>query len=150
MGLPGWLRTIGGIGSVIAAPFTGGTSLAALPAILGGVAAVGGALEGRKGARTSTSTSTINEPPAYAGLGDLLRKRITDRLNSTYDMSGYTANGIKDINNAYGGVDQSINNSLTSRGLGTSPIAGAADIHSGLARAGNIAQFLNTVPMLQR
>ena len=44
----GWLKPLGAIGAAVAAPFTAGTSLAALPAILGaGSAALGGASQAK-------------------------------------------------------------------------------------------------------
>lgn len=145
------LQLGGAIGGAVAAPFTGGTSLLASHALLaglGGAAAIGGALENRQGARTSTTSTTEN--PTYAGLGDLLRQRITDRLNSTYDMGGYAANGIQGINDAFGGAQTGLDASLTSRGLGTSPVAGAGEATLQAARGSNIAQFLNSLPQLRR
>lgn len=148
MGLGSILKGIAGVGSIAAAPLTGGTSLAWLPAALGGAAAVGGALSNTQGARTTTSTPTFG--PEYSTLAGLLRSRAEDRLRTGTDLGGYTANGISGINNAFGGVKQTIDNNLTSRGLGTSPVAGAVDANAELARAGNISQFLNNLPLLQR
>lgn len=152
MGLGGILKGIGAIGSIAAAPFTGGTSLAWLPAALGGASAVGGLLSNTKGARTGQQTNTTVpvEPAGYATLGDLLRSRAVERLRSSMDMSGLEANGIADINSAFDPVEMSVNNSLTSRGLGTSPVAGAADATLGAARGGSIAQWLNQIPQIQR
>lgn len=54
-------RILGGIGSVIAAPFTGGSSLAALPAILGGAAeALGGATAGAAEGRRSEDQDVLS------------------------------------------------------------------------------------------
>lgn len=148
MGFGNILKTLGGIGSIAGAPFTAGTSLSWLPAVLGGAAAVGGALENTKGARTTTTTPTI--APEYKTLADLLRSRAEDRLRSNLDMSGYTASGISGINDVFKGLQQSSANNLTARGLATSPIAGVVGTNLDLARGGNIVDFLNTIPLLQR
>lgn len=157
MGFFGALGKILGAGAGIAAiPFTGGASATLLPAILGAGAGVAGALSNTKGARTGqqsgsqTSTVTPVENPAYASLGDMLRQRAMQRLNSSMDMSGVAANGISSINSTFDPISMGVNNSLTSRGLGTSPVAGAADATLGAARGSQIAQYLNTLPQLQR
>jgi hypothetical protein len=80
----------------------------------------------------------------------MLRSRAEQRLRRSLDMSGYEANGISDINSTFDPIEMSVNNSLTSRGLGTSPVAGAADATLGAARGGSIAQFLNTIPDRRR
>ncbi len=144
MGLGSILGTIGGI---VGAPFTGGASL--IPGLVaGGLGIAGDVLGNTQGARTSTSTPTI--APEYKTLADLLRTRAQQRLQSSTDLSGFTANGISGINNAYGGASTALNNSLTARGLATSPVAGTGETNLQLGRAGSIAQFLNSVPLLQR
>lgn len=50
------LKIIGGIGSIAAAPFTAGTSLAWLPAALGGASMVGSLMDRGKGGPSPTST----------------------------------------------------------------------------------------------
>ena len=125
-----------------------------IPLAISGIGALAGALSNKKGARTgtqnNTSTTTFTEPPAYASMGDLLRKRITDRLNSTYDLSGYEANGLTGINDAFSGAQTNLNADLTARGLSTSPVAATAKTNLGTERAGSIAQFLSSLPMLRR
>lgn len=152
MGLGSIFKKIAGIGSIVAAPFTGGTSLSFLPALLGAGAGIAGALSNTQGARTGQQTNTTMpvENPAYASLGELLRSRAMQRLNSSMDMSGYEANGIRDINSTFSPISTSVNNSLTSRGLATSPVAGAADATLGAARGSSIAQYLATLPQIQR
>lgn len=132
------------IGSTIAAPFTGGLSTL-IPVAAG---AIGGVLENREAARRSTTTPTLS--PEYKTLNDLLRARAEQRLKDTIDMSGYEANGLANINDAYSGADAAIENSLTARGLSRSPVAGNAVTQSNLRRGGDAAQFLNTIPQLQR
>lgn len=125
-----------------------------IPLAISGVSALAGALSNKKSARTqeqnNTSTTSYTEPAAYASLGDLLRKRITDRLNSTYDLSGYEANGLTDINDAFSGAQTNLNADLTARGLATSPVAATANTNLATERGGNIAQFLNSLPDRRR
>lgn len=111
-------------------------------------AGAGGAISGLPTKQTSV-TNPI-EPAGYSTLGDLLRSRATSRMLSNTDMSGYEANGISDINSVFNPISQSVNNSLTSRGLATSPVAASADATIAAQRGSNIAQFINTIPQLQR
>lgn len=140
MGLGDIFKTVLGIG---AAPVTGGASLIPL-----GLGVAGDILSNTKGARTTTSTPTIT--PEYKTLADLLRGRAEQRLRSSTDLGGYAASGISGINDVYGNVGQTLNNSLTARGLATSPVAATVDTNLQTARAGSIAQLLNSLPLLQR
>ena len=119
-----------------------------IPAITAGIGALGGLLENKKSARTTTSTPTL--APEYKTLSDLLRGRAEDRLRSSFDTSGIEANGIQGINDSFNGVNQSIANNLTARGLANSPVAAAATTNAELARGGQISQFLNTLPQIRR
>jgi hypothetical protein len=148
MGLGSVLKGIAGVGSIAAAPFTGGTSLSWLPAALSGASAVGGALSNTKGARTSTYMPTI--APEYKSLADLLRGRVEERMRKQFDASGMEASGISNINDVFRNVKTASDNNLTSRGLATSPVAGAVDTNLETARGGNIAEFLNSIPQIQR
>lgn len=121
-----------------------------LPALATAGAGIAGGLSSRSGARTGTSTVSPVEPAGYSTLGDLLRSRAEARLRSSMDMGGFEASGIQNINDAFRGISDSVNNDLTSRGLGTSPIAGTAVTNVETARGGNIAEFLNSLPLLQR
>lgn len=152
----GILKGLGVAGSVLGALPTGGATLAALPAwlpaALTGASAVGGALLNTKGARTSTSQSTVGytEPAEYKSMGDLLRARYTQKLNSTTPLEGYEANGLSNINDVFRGLKLASDNNLTSRGLGTSPVAATADTNLEGARGSQMAQFLNSLPLLQK
>lgn len=112
--------------------------------ILGAGAA--GALSGGP----STTTNMPVEPEGYKGIGDLLRARATARLTQPFDTAGYEARGIQNVNDAFSGADMALQNKLTSSGLATSPVAGAANANFESKRAGGIAQFLNTIPEVQR
>jgi hypothetical protein len=116
-----------------------------LPAVAGGIA---GAIGGTQGGRTATQMPTVAR--GYETFGDLLKNRIQQRLMTGADMGGYEATGLQNINEAFGGAQQALDASLTSRGLGTSPVAGAAEGKLQQARGGEMARFLNTLPLLQR
>lgn len=131
-----------------------------IPLITAGIAAAGGALGGRKSARTTTSTgnnsfsnTTTNTPtdnPQFAAFRDLLLSRATNRLNQSVPLAGYEAQGIGNINNVSRVLAGNRENALTARGLAGSPIAAQADLQGDLARGGQIAQFQNTLPLVQR
>ncbi len=105
------------------------------PLALPAIAAVGGALSNTAGARTSTATPSI--APGYQSLADLLKARAMGRLQTGTDLSGYTAGGLHDINTAYSGAGTNLN-------------AAAATTKLAASRAGSMADFLNTIPLLQR
>lgn len=152
-----WWDMLAKVGGAVAAPFTGGASLA-IPAALTGLSAVGGALGQRKGARTgeqsstfdNTYTTTPNISPENASLADLTRSMITKRLSSPTPLAGYQAQGLGNINRTSDLVRQSIQNRLSSAGLGGSPIEGNALAQAELSRGGQVAGFLNQLPLLER
>lgn len=119
-----------------------------IPAITAGIGAIGGILNNTKSARTTTSAPTIL--PEFKTLSDLLRARSEQQIRDSVDLSGYQAQGVGNINQAFDATQQARNNSLTSRGLASSPTAGSVDTNFAQARGGNIADFLNTIPLLQR
>ncbi len=113
-----------------------------------GLGALGGALSNTEAARTSTSTPTIT--PGYQSLADLLKARAMARLNMGTDMGGFKAAGVNNINGAFDNVGVGQNANLEARGLANSPVAGAVVGKANTARAGDIATFLNSIPLLQR
>jgi len=112
-----------------------------LPLITSGLSFAGG-LFGNKSKQTTT--------PNYGPLQGLIQDLIRRRLQGSQDMSGYTAQGMQNVNHTYDLIGQSQANDLTARGLGTSPVAGAVDATRQNARGGAIANFQNSVPLLQR
>ncbi len=113
-----------------------------------GLAGLGGVLGNTQGARTSTSTPTI--APGYQSLADMLKARAMSRLNMGTNLNGYQATGVNNINSAFGNAAIGQNANLEARGLATSPVAAAVTGNVNTARAGNIATFLNGIPLLQR
>ena len=113
-----------------------------------GLSTLSGAISNSAGARTGVQSPVI--APEFQGLAGLLRQRAMDQLSQPLDTAGLTANAISGINDVYRGIGQSNANNLTARGLATSPVAGNVDLQTNLARAGQIAQFQNNLPLLQR
>lgn len=124
---------------------------AIIPAI---AAAVGGALANRK--KTSTSTSTASStsmpatPEAYQPLEQSLIDMSMKRLQGSTNLGGYEANALRDINATGKLQEQTLENRLTSMGLGTSPIAGHAYATMEAGRGQSIAQLKGSLPLLQR
>ena len=140
-----WGKLFGTIGAVAGVPFTGGASLL-IPSLIGAGASVAGGLLANKG--KSATTPTMD--PAYSPLQQQLLQMVRQRLQTSPDLGGYTAAGQGNINRSFDAVKQAQSNDLTARGLGTSPVAGNVDALRENARAGQSAQFLNTIPLLRR
>ena len=117
-----------------------------VPLISAGISGVGSLLSNRESARTSKPVIA----PEFKTLADLLRTRAEERLRSSADMSGFQASGAQNINDVAGGIKQAVENNLTTRGLASSPVAATVGTNLELGRGANIAQFLNSLPLLQR
>lgn len=125
-------------------------SLLSLIPVIG--SALGGLFGNTQGARTSTSSSTITpgENPQVAGIGSMLRSMYAAKLGAPTPLAGYSANGLQSINDTFAGIKQNSDNSLTARGLASSPMAATADTNINTARGSQMASFLNNLPLLQR
>jgi len=113
----------------------------------------GGALANRKSARTSTEdfTRTPVESPAFSPIRDLLLKTAQSRLSSPSALPpSFESMGISNINNTSNLIRQSLENRLTGQGLGGSPIAGNAEAMAEQNRGGNIIDFQNSLPLINR
>lgn len=123
---------------------------AAIPIAMVAASAVSGALA-KKGSQSQTSSTTPTVAPQFQGLQDLLVKHATDRLTQGSALpAGYETGGIRNINNTFSQIAQSQGNNLTARGLANSPVAGMVDAKRDLARGGQIAQFQEQLPLVQR
>lgn len=122
---------------------------AAIPIAMVAASAISGAMA-KKNSSTQTSTTMPQLDPAYGGLRDLLVKNATSRLTGGGLPEGYETGGIRNINHTYDLIGQSQANSLTARGLGSSPVAGAVDTSRDFGRAGEIAKFQEGLPLVQR
>jgi hypothetical protein len=67
-----WLSALGAIGSAIAAPFTGGTSLAFLPGLIGGGTAAADALAHRGGSANGGTSALGSIGSALGSIGSVL------------------------------------------------------------------------------
>jgi len=120
----------------------------AIPLAISGIGALGSIFGGSKKARTSTMTPI--ESPEYNPLRDALMKQAMARIGSTTPLEGYEAGGIQTINRNAELQRQLLNNSLTARGLSTSPVAGVAETNLDTGRMEEISRFQNSLPLLQR
>lgn len=120
---------------------------AAIPIAMVASSVIGGLLN-KKSNQTSTTTPTI--APEYQGLQAQMLDMVKRRLATSTDLSGYTAGGVRDINHTFDLAGQSTANALSARGLGGSPVAGAADASRNVARAGAIGNFRASIPLVQR
>jgi hypothetical protein len=124
--------------------------------ILGGTSLLGGILGGRKQttdtrfSRSGTNTTTPIESPEQSQLFRLLASRAIGRLNNPTPLGGYESTGLQNINRVSDALRMSAENNLTSRGLSTSPIAANVSTNLDLARGGESARFLNSLPLLMR
>lgn len=120
-----------------------------IPLALGGASFLGG-LFGGGGKRNTTSTTTPTLDPAYAGIRDMLVSNISKRLQGSALPEGLAERNIADINKTYDLAGTGLSNRLAARGLGTSPIAGAAEGVLGNERASEIVRMQQSLPILQR
>ena len=122
---------------------------AAIPIAMVASSAIAGALANRKSKQTQSTTPTMD--PAFSGVQDLLLKQIMARMTNPSKLpAGYEAGAISGINNTYGLAQQSLDNRMTARGLGTSPIAGAGETTMQLGRAGEISRMQAGLPLIER
>jgi hypothetical protein len=98
----------------------------------------------------STSTSTPTLSPQFKPLQDLLLQQAMSRLQNPTSLQGYESQGLSGINKTFGLGDMALQARLRARGLGRSNIAGAADARLEGDRLGQISQFQNGLPLLQR
>lgn len=103
------------------------------------------------GAYGNTNTSTPTLAPEYKGLQDMILPIVSKRLSDPGGLPpGYLEGGLAKIGRTHDLVKQRADNNLTSRGLGTSPVAAHVDAVGERARTSDIVDFQNEVPMLER
>lgn len=116
------------------------------PLIAAGVASyIGGTLKNR-----TQQTTTPLYGAEYSPLLQTMRQLALSRLKQPTDLSPYRASGMENINRAFGNARMASSNDLTARGLSTSPVAGAVDANNQNMRAGSLAGFENSIPLLAR
>ena len=134
--------------------------IAWLPLIMGAGSLIKGWMGDKKKQQTqSTSTSTgqgaSSSTPTIApwaqGLQQSLVPMITERLMNPKDYSaGIERTGVKNINRTYDLAEQSLGNNLAARGMSRSGMAGAAEGRLAGARAGDIVNLQESLPLIQR
>ena len=135
--------------------------------LTGGISALSGFLGGGKQQQQNTNSTTNqsqsgttsgatnqnltnNLSPFQQQLASLFTKGATNLYNDSTNLQPYEASGIQQINQNAGLQNQVLQNNLASRGLTYSPAAGAATNQASLARGGQVSQFENSIPLLQR
>lgn len=119
-----------------------------IPAIIGaGASIAGGALSNRS---SSQQTQTPTLDPRFQPLQNQILTMVGNRLNQPTDLSGYQREGIGTINRTSALTKQASDNSLTARGLSTSPVAANVDAVREAGRTSSIASLNNSLPLIQR
>jgi hypothetical protein len=121
-----------------------------LPLLIPLIASAAGALFGGGLKKKATQTTAPTLDPAYGPLQQRVLQLAQQRLAGSSLPAGYETGGIKSINSAYDLVHQNLANSLTGRGLATSPVAGAAETAFSGARAGDVGTFRANLPLVER
>ncbi len=123
----------------------------AIPLITSGISALAG-LFGNKSKpiqQTNTSTTQQNFSPLQQSLMDMFSKGAIDRYQQGTDLGGYTAGGLRQINQTADLRKLATQNILGARGQSFSPSAGVADIQGENSRLSDSSNFLNSIPLLQ-
>lgn len=116
-----------------------------------------GGLSGLFGSKpkTTTTNSSSSTTPDLTGQQQFLENLIGDSAVNQYkagapDLSGYTANGLQNINQASALKSKTASNIVASRGLSFSPSSVQNLINPEADRLQQSSQFLSTIPLLKR
>lgn len=93
------------------------------------------------------SSLPLYDPTQLAARDDIFR-RLLGRLNTDPSMSGYSAEGLQNINNTSDARQQVLQGILSSRGI-NGPQAAYATGNQESNRLGQQTQFLNQIPLLR-
>jgi len=119
-----------------------------IPALIGGLAGLGGALGNR--ATTTTSTETPNFDLTQLGLRNAIIKNYMQMLApGNLDLSGYQANAIQDINKNRQLQQQQLREQLAARGI-QGPAAELAVQNVNNDRFADITHLQNSIPLLRQ
>lgn len=99
---------------------------------------------------TTSGSTSPNFSPLQQQLMQMFTNGAINQYNQGTDLSGYKNQGIRDINSTGNAARKNLDNSIASRGLSFSPAAANADTSLEQGRIGNIQNFLQTIPLLQR
>lgn len=127
----------------------------ALPFLSTGISALAG-LFGSKPKPVVTDTNSTNHLSTNPNIGanqqnliDQFTQGITKQMQGT-DLTGYTGQGLQQINQTAGVADKMSKNILAARGLSNSPYAAALTNQNNNNRLNQSSQFLNQIPLLQQ
>jgi len=112
--------------------------------------AVSSYMKSRAANKPTTNTSSSTLDPSMKGLQAQVMQQIQGRLSNGGLPRGFEEGRISDINRTYDLINQGNANNLTSRGLGTSPIAVAVEANTNMARGGDITRLQRDLPMIGR
>lgn len=93
---------------------------------------------------------TNNLSPFQQQLASTLTRGSEDLYNSSTDLKPYTASGISQINANSDLTSKILDQTLASRGLTYSPAAAVAKNQNTISRVGQVSNFENSIPLLQR
>ena len=126
---------------------------AVLPFLTTGISALAGLFGSKPKPITtttnSTNTSTPNIGANQQNLIDQFTQGITKQMQGT-DLTGYTGQGLQQINQSAGVGDKMSDNILAARGLSNSPYAAFMKNQNNNNRLNQSSQFLNQIPLLQQ
>lgn len=140
-----------------------------IPALLGGLSFLGGALGNRKqtqtsGGTSSTSSSNSSEgynttdtygtsrvayDPTQLAMRDQILGRYSALMQEDPDLKGYEAQGIRDINRTNDLEQEALQGNLAARGV-TGPAAAHALAANNSGRFRDVTEFRSGVPLLAR
>jgi hypothetical protein len=130
---------------------------AAIPLIVSGISALGSYLSGKNKQtqnqnQTYNNTSTPVYDPEQLNARNRMMDFYTNRLDSGNQgfMTGYTGQGMRDINRSSDLKTQTINNILAARGLSSSPVGAGLAMRQEDDRMKQQVDFMSTIPLLAR
>lgn len=127
----------------------------AMPLLTTGISALAGLFGGKPKplvtdtSGTTHSSSTPNIGANQQGIIDDFTSGIHKQMQGA-DLTGYTGQGLQQINQTAGVGDKMSQNILAARGLSNSPYAATLANQNNNNRLNQSSQFLNQIPLLQQ
>lgn len=131
-----------------------------VPLVTAGLSALGGLFGNKKkqqekynnSTTNSSTTSTSGTTHDFTSEQQDLINRIMQNLagQKSFDASGYTANGIRAINDGSSALQRSLKNVVAARGLSFSPAGFNPVAQAESNRIGQQNDFLATIPQVQQ
>lgn len=146
-----------GISSQYGLPSSYGGGMGGLAGVLGGIGGITDILGSLFGSSQTTNTSgttssQYGQTPTYDPAAESLRQALISgqisNLGKDVDLSGYTSSGLQTINQGYDAANKALQQTLASRGLTYSPVAGSSTAALGTQRIGAGINFQNQIPLL--